>query len=323
MRLLPDSWGSKLKEHNPCHNPPGEGGGQFCSKPGSITGSPAFKQWFGKSKVVDADGNPLRVYHGTTMVFDEFDPDRANPESDFGKGIYFSDTIDDVNANYAGVGPDLKQKITMRAEQLASERDLPYDDPQALADARAEFMQHGGTVLAAYLKMENPAIVGGRGETVLTIQLPEEDEDGNFIGEETGTLIDFIQAVRQISSRYDDGDPEPAIQSLLDGGSEDVPLSRVLDVFRKDEHFGYFTNNDDGKLMSHEILRQALERIGFDGVIDRTVDSKFGSGSRYNPMRGMTRQTTHYIAFRPEQVKSAIGNRRFSFSRKFGEATRG
>lgn len=34
------------------------------------TSSPEFKAWFGGSKVVDADGKPLRVYHGTTAAKD-------------------------------------------------------------------------------------------------------------------------------------------------------------------------------------------------------------------------------------------------------------
>ena len=34
------------------------------------TESPEFKKWFGDSKVVDADGNPLRVFHGTNASFD-------------------------------------------------------------------------------------------------------------------------------------------------------------------------------------------------------------------------------------------------------------
>ena len=47
---------------------------------GNDVNSEAFKQWFGDtsvdpanaSKVVDADGKPLRVYHGTTSDFEEF-----------------------------------------------------------------------------------------------------------------------------------------------------------------------------------------------------------------------------------------------------------
>lgn len=37
------------------------------------TDTPAFKKWFGDSKVVDADGEPLVVYHGTTRDFTAFD----------------------------------------------------------------------------------------------------------------------------------------------------------------------------------------------------------------------------------------------------------
>lgn len=38
------------------------------------TESAEFKRWFGGSKVVDADGKPLVVYHGTTADISEFDP---------------------------------------------------------------------------------------------------------------------------------------------------------------------------------------------------------------------------------------------------------
>ena len=37
-----------------------------------VTDTPEFKRWFGDSKVVDADGKPLVVYHGTTRSFSEF-----------------------------------------------------------------------------------------------------------------------------------------------------------------------------------------------------------------------------------------------------------
>lgn len=37
------------------------------------TSTPEFKRWFGDSKVVDADGKPLVVYHGTTENFSTFD----------------------------------------------------------------------------------------------------------------------------------------------------------------------------------------------------------------------------------------------------------
>lgn len=36
------------------------------------TNSAAFKRWFGDSKIVDSDGKPLVVYHGTNTTFEEF-----------------------------------------------------------------------------------------------------------------------------------------------------------------------------------------------------------------------------------------------------------
>lgn len=46
-----------------------------------------FYKWFGDSKVVDEQGRPLVVYHGTNAEFDTFEKDRIG---DFGKGYYFT-----------------------------------------------------------------------------------------------------------------------------------------------------------------------------------------------------------------------------------------
>ena len=56
------------------------------------TESDNFKKWFGDSKVVDETGEPLRVYHGTTKTFSEFNPGAGNPLDAgwFGKGFYFA-----------------------------------------------------------------------------------------------------------------------------------------------------------------------------------------------------------------------------------------
>jgi len=57
-----------------------------------VTKTPKFKAWFGDSKVVDAKGNPLVVYHGTPRDFNEFDAE-AEPltyESDRGKQFFTS-----------------------------------------------------------------------------------------------------------------------------------------------------------------------------------------------------------------------------------------
>lgn len=51
------------------------------------TNSPEFKRWFGDSKVVDAEGRPLVVYHGTNADFDAFS---LKNRGMLGGGFYFT-----------------------------------------------------------------------------------------------------------------------------------------------------------------------------------------------------------------------------------------
>jgi adenine/guanine phosphoribosyltransferase-like PRPP-binding protein len=55
----------------------------------SQTDTPAFKAWFGDSKVVDSDGKPLVVYHGTDEKFNIFNTSESGT---YGAGIYFGDS---------------------------------------------------------------------------------------------------------------------------------------------------------------------------------------------------------------------------------------
>lgn len=56
------------------------------------TASPEFKRWFGDSKVVDAEGKPLVVYHGTTAEISAFQQNKATEKDAgwYGRGIYFT-----------------------------------------------------------------------------------------------------------------------------------------------------------------------------------------------------------------------------------------
>ena len=56
-----------------------------------ITKTPAFKKWFGDSKVVDENGKPLVVYHGSPNTFDTFNLDKVGAQgSTEGHGFYFT-----------------------------------------------------------------------------------------------------------------------------------------------------------------------------------------------------------------------------------------
>lgn len=71
---------------------------------GQQSQSPEFKRWFGDSKVVDTQGKPLVVYHGTQGNFDTFSPEfygEATGTGDMGDGFYFTDRAD-VASSFAG-----------------------------------------------------------------------------------------------------------------------------------------------------------------------------------------------------------------------------
>lgn len=56
-----------------------------------------FWKWFGNSKVIDADGKPLIVYHGTKSIFNTFKPSNSignQGETDQIRGMYFTDNVD-------------------------------------------------------------------------------------------------------------------------------------------------------------------------------------------------------------------------------------
>jgi hypothetical protein len=88
------------------------------SRPVRQTDLPAFRQWFGDSKVVDEAGQPLVVYHGTNREFDEFDPHQTleGDRRDRTSPIFFS-TDKDYAAAYMG-GKSRVVEAYVRAENI-------------------------------------------------------------------------------------------------------------------------------------------------------------------------------------------------------------
>lgn len=81
------------------------------------TSTKAFRDWFKGSKVVDADGNPQVVYHGSPNTFTTFDPDRIGDQGRAeGGGFYFTTSRDTA----AGYGKPM-------AVYLAIQKPLTYD----------------------------------------------------------------------------------------------------------------------------------------------------------------------------------------------------
>jgi GNAT superfamily N-acetyltransferase len=128
-----------------------EGTNYFSIEPQTQT--QAFKKWFGDSKVVDADGKPLVVYHGTNKDFDAFNP-YAEKNTQGGErlrgtnAIFFSDNPELASA-YAGVS-----KSPLTGQSFAYPAESAY----------------GGNVMPVYLSMQNPMIVDAQGQMYTKVE---------------------------------------------------------------------------------------------------------------------------------------------------------
>lgn len=128
--------------------------------------SDAFKAWFGDSKVVDADGNPLVVYHGTAIdgstmftpagqlparAFDRFDPEMlgsVTDASDARAGFWFSAGRDRADAAAADAKADRGGSSYVYEVYLSIENPLVLEDvrdytPQEVADIAADAKAEG------------------------------------------------------------------------------------------------------------------------------------------------------------------------------------
>jgi hypothetical protein len=246
------------------------------------TETPEFKAWFGDSKVVDENGDPLVVYHGSRKQFDRFDRRLANVESDHGAGFYFTNDPNDLAANYAAGGGDLDIKV----DELAARFERQGLEPAAAKEAAlAELAEHGGASTPVYLSLQNPLV------------LSEEEEP--FSKAQIKSIKKAVLSVAKHDDIFDVRGP-----TLNRAISEGMTPSDFYYMIREDGA-AMFASGPMGQYMIGEFFRRVLSEAGFDGIIDKTVTEKFGE---FGTPKGMSESTVHYVAFQPEQIKS-INNR--------------
>jgi hypothetical protein len=125
------------------------------------TDTPAFKQWFKDSKVVDKKGDPLVVYHGTAYDFSEFSPERlgSNTGAPSARAGFFFTARPKTAEYYAkGQFPNLESAAKAK-RQIAYVYDTPtgeYQEGARVIDIK--FSEEGTTpnIMPVYLSLQNP-----------------------------------------------------------------------------------------------------------------------------------------------------------------------
>ncbi len=130
-------------------------------------GTPAFKSWFKGSKVVDARGKPLVVYHGTAADIAAFDPNRAGSAtgSFTQKAMFFT------------ASPQVAEQFALAAGKLNSQQNVG-----------GVWEAQGANLVPAYLSIKNPLVV------TQATHLADYGYDGNYNPDVFATLIDEARA---------------------------------------------------------------------------------------------------------------------------------
>lgn len=271
-----------------------------------------FIRWFGDwindpknaSKVVDENGEPKVVYHGTVSGwFDTFKKEYGNVEGDMGARFYFTDNKADVSENYEEGGPDFENKVSRLAERIQNEEDISYTEAEEKARGQ---LYNESALYDVFLDIKNPA-------NVQTTMLFTDDDVDIDISEEDYSEDERIAAEDEARAEAWDN-LVPGILDRVEEEGFDADRGKLSDVFYEALYEGginipalkeklndLYIEDDEGNLASNEVLRIAIEELGYDGIIDPTVSKKF-KGMNLDP------DTTHYIVFESEQIKSSTEN---------------
>lgn len=254
-------------------------------------------------------GYTINGYHGTTQTFTIFDRSKGNAEGNWGKGFYFTNSHDDALVNYGNEdGPDLTVKVERLAENMEwmdGYEDMDYD--QRMEEAKKMLVGDDPRVISAAIRMDNPVIFNSRAvgpkETFFDFDSGYNPETDEYDGEESGLLLDFINAWNEELDSWEwDGyvvRPDEILEYGYDGLTASQLESKAREIL---DTAGI--QNSNGELASGEFLRAVFERMGFDGIVDNNVNTKFGTQRKYGrAMAGMGYGVSHIVAFHPNQIK--------------------
>lgn len=235
------------------------------------TKSKFFKRWFGDSKVVDENGKPLVVYHGTENgSFEVFSEQKVED------GFFFTDDINTAK-EYAEVAPFLAEDMT----------------EEEIADS--------SKIYQVYLKMENPYIADMNGEeyrgTAIQGYIDEAKElghdgliiknivDKRYTDSEGSLATDYIvfnsEQIKSVNNRgtFDANNPNIYYQAGRNYYNEEKK-NLVADVYKDQVKFY------NGEWIHRSLLEKKgidFEKVEIGDYLDYFEESKREPRAEYNP----------------------------------------
>ena len=133
----------------------------------------AFTEWFGDSKVVDENGEPLVVYHGTANFkgskFDAGNLGTSTGAMSASQGFFFTTDSETAEA-YADLAANIEVKKLL-AKYERAERNQQWDKSQEflVAAEKLDAQKHRGqSIMPTFISMKNPLIIDAKGASAGT-----------------------------------------------------------------------------------------------------------------------------------------------------------
>lgn len=248
-------------------------------------------------------------FHGTTHeLFNKFSKAKGNIENHLGEYPHFTSSPEDAGANYAGMGPDLTNRVEKRAEEIISGKNLDWNTSEynkAFEEAKKKAIKelagkHEGAIIPAKMKLDNPVSLVDNKPTWIDFT-SKYDKNGEWV-KENPNIIKLLNTLKKQGEKYGfDG------QKVFDDISEKVGLydkikaSDLDKALRKSEPFIYDAMKGD-KLASSHIISEVFKALGFDGIV-------MDAHAAFPNMKNIPEGTLHAVPLKRNTVKGKYSDK--------------
>lgn len=294
------------------------------------TESAAFKRWFGDSKVVDDNGAPLVVYHGTDADIDAFKSELLGSVTSAASarmGFFFTDS-EKTAKTYANNAYDKNtDKIAEKSVELDDAGDQDgLDKLDAEIQARYGVFNdgNGGNVMETYISLQNPKTIDADGADMgeWRNRLPEEIQKAQSEGHDGVVIKNFSDtadySVYDAATHYIAFNPNQ-IKSVENKGTFDPNDDRIL----YDRAPAVTELKDDvtpakpkpkqmtrGRQERVSVETNAGEKVGYDGEtkglheITNAIRKRFGAIARQGRMGNLPQSVRGFFKPRTGVIRT-------------------
>lgn len=259
-----------------------------------------FWRWFGNSKVVDTEGNPLVMYHGTTSEFDVFDITKSGQSNDkAGVGFWFSPVEEFGNNFIRGVWyGDKKEKVVRAYLSIKNPKIYKTFEPdkQELSSVKKDLID---------IKTKRAELEKNYGWNSVILGTTTMDEFNFFRGQAyKGEIRREVQLSREAYIKV--VEQQKYLQTKIDS----MIYTDAYEQFRTDIYFFAGKTARDANIgglgMAIDNIKEVV-RSYRNSLIQEGYDGIFILGTNFDASdAGGTND--QYVAFYPNQIKS-IDNR--------------